>query len=279
MHFGKVTVVSGANGAGKTALCEWLAGFRDRRLLKRWTGASARQAINLELSYTADQDHVLAMDIPCGGIPKFALDCEVQPAPPTVVDFVYLHSRHLDPASDDDLRGLATLFAIDIDTIKALAERVGANGNKRFRHLGFEPEPIEDDAPPESVLHDDGTPHMELVVETYSPSERYPLANFGSSVHTEVLLALAVELARHKSRHLPTLLILEAGEWGFAKGAFDRLADTIDQCAQHCQVLLIEPHNPLDRARMRGREWVQYEIEMEPMRLGQPRQPAALRLC
>jgi hypothetical protein len=279
MRFGKVTVVGGNNGAGKTAICEWLAGLRDPRFLKRWAGTSARQALNLELSYTADKDHLLSMDIAIGQAPRFALDGVVQPAPPTVTDFVYLSQRYIDSTSADDLRGLAQLFSVDADTMQALADSVGASGNKRFRHLGFEAKPLEDDAPPESVLHEDGAPHMQLVVETYSPAERFPLANFGGGVHTEVLLALAAELARFRSRNLPTMLILEAAGWGFAKELFDQVADAIDESARHCQVLLVEPHNRLDRTRMRQREWVQYEIEMEPMRHNQPRVPAKLRVC
>ena len=37
IHLARTTVVSGGNGSGKTALCEWLAGSGDIRLLKRWS--------------------------------------------------------------------------------------------------------------------------------------------------------------------------------------------------------------------------------------------------
>jgi hypothetical protein len=137
---------------------------------------------------------------------------------------------------------------------------------------------LEEGEPPESVQHEDGSPHMQLIVETYSPAERFPLNNFGGGVHTEVLLALASELSRFKSRHLPTMLVLECGDWGFAKERFDQVADAIDKCAEHCQVLFVEPSNTLDTARMREREWVQYKIEMEPRRPNTPRQPAKLQI-
>lgn len=279
MYFGQVTVVSGINGAGKTAICEWLAGFRDTLFLKRWDGTSARQALNLDLGYTAGKDHTLSMDIAVNGMPKFELDGVAQAASPSVVDFVYLPHRYLDPRLGDDLRGLADLFHVDVATVMALAEGVGANGNRRFRHLGFEPRPLEPEDPPESVQHDDGSPHMQLVVETYSPAERFPLNNFGGGVHTEVLLAMAAELARFKSRHLPTMLIVEGAGWGFAKDLFDQVAEAIDQAANHCQVLFIEPHNRLDQARMRAREWVQYEIEVKRIGPGSARSPATLRIC
>jgi hypothetical protein len=279
MHFGQVTVVSGTNGAGKTAICEWLAGFGNTRFLHRWTGTSARRALNLEVRYIADKDHTLSMDVAVNGAPRFELDGVAQPASPLVVDFVYLTRRYLNQTAADDLQGLTELFAVGTDTIVALAESVGANGNTRFRHLGFEPEPLEEGEPPESVLHEDGTPKMQLIVETYSPVERFPLNNFGGGVHTEVLLALASELARFKSRHLPTMLIIEAGGWGFANDRFAQVANAIDRCAEHCQVLFVEPANGLDQARMREREWIQYKIETESMQLGSLRKPAKIRIC
>jgi hypothetical protein len=183
MYFGRVTVLSGANGAGKTAICEWLAGLRDKQLLSRWAGTSARQALNMELSYTAGNDHTLSMDIPVNGPPRFELDSIAQPASPSVIDFVYLSRRYLNPAAADDLRGSSDRFSVDTDTVVGLAESVGANGNKRFRHLGFEPKPVEDGDPPESVQHDDGSPHMQMIVETYSPAERFPLASFCRERH------------------------------------------------------------------------------------------------
>lgn len=93
-----------------------------------------------------------------------------------------MRCRYLNSAAADDLRGTSELFLVDINTVVALAESVGVHGNKRFRHLGFEPKPLEYWDPPESVRHDDGKPHMQLIVETYSPAERYALANFGGGV-------------------------------------------------------------------------------------------------
>jgi hypothetical protein len=278
LHLGKVTVVSGTNGAGKTAICDWVGGVRDKSLLNRWTGRLAFHALDLEIAFTSDKDHILGMSIPVGGTPRLTLDGISQIAPPSVVDTVFLKHRYLPPDAEDDLRGLAKFFSVDTDTIKLIAEQVGASGNRRFRHLGFEPLPLEDDEPPESIVHEDGEPKMQLVIETYAPVERYPLANFSGGVHTEVLLAMAIELAKFKSQYLPTLLLVEGAGWGFAKEAFDQIADPIDECAKHCQVLLIEPHNRLDRARMSEREWVQYEIEMPPMRRDQPRLPARLKI-
>ena len=36
VDFEKVTIVSGSNASGKTALCEWIAGCQDVSFLKRW---------------------------------------------------------------------------------------------------------------------------------------------------------------------------------------------------------------------------------------------------
>ncbi len=278
LHLGKVTVIGGTNGAGKTAICEWVGAVRDKGLLDRWTGRLALHAINLEISFTSDKEHVLAVGIPVGGTARFTLDAAPQLAPPLVIDTVFLGERYLPPDAEDDLRGLAKFFSVDADTIRLVAEEVGASGNKRFRQMGFEPVPLDEGEPPESVIHEDGAPKMRLILETYSPAERYPLANFSGGVHTEVLLSMAIELAKFKSRSLPTLLLIEAAGWGFAKEIFRQVADPIDECAKHCQVIMIEPHNRLDRTRMHDHEWVQYEIEMPPIARGQPRPPAKLKL-
>lgn len=64
LHLGKVTVIGGTNRAGKTAICEWVRAARDKGLLDRWTGSLALHAINLEISFTSDKEHVLDMGIP-----------------------------------------------------------------------------------------------------------------------------------------------------------------------------------------------------------------------
>ena len=275
---GRVTVVGGTyNGAGKTALCEWLSGIRNRDDLRRWIGRRALNALNVEVSYSAQDERVLAMDLAVGDQPRFSLNGVRQPAAPAGVDLVYLKERYLRGESGDDLRDMARLFGVDVETVRAFADHVGAQGNKRFRELSFEPEIPDEGEPPESVLHEDGTPKMQLVVDTYSPAERLPLASMSGGVHTEALLAMAIELAKFRSEQQPTLLILECSDWGFARDVFDRIADAIDDCARHCQVLLIEPNTRFDQARMLAREWVLYEIDWKPSPGRQARSPAAIR--
>lgn len=278
LHLGKVTVIGGTNGAGKTAICEWVGAVRHKCLLNRWAGRLALRAINLEIAFTSAKDHVLGMSIPVNGSALFTLDGIAQLAPPLVIDIVFLRHRYLQPDAEDDLRGLAEFFSVDTDTIRLIAEKVGAGGNGRFRHMGFEPVPLEEDELPESVVHEDGEPKMRLIIETYCPAERYPFSNFSGGVHTEVLLAMAIELAKFKSRSLATLLLIEAAGWGFARENFAKVADPIDECAKYCQVIMIEPHNRLDRKRMSEREWVHYEIEVPRMAHHQPRPPATLKL-
>jgi hypothetical protein len=279
LQLGKVTVIGGTIGAGKTAICEWVAAVCDKSLLNRWVGSRARQAIDLKIAFTSDKDHDIGMSIPVNGTESFTLDGHPQLAPPPAIDTVFLSRRNLPSDAEDDLRGLAKFFSVDTDTIQRIAEVVGASGNKRFRHMGFELVPIEEDELPESVVHADGQPKMQLVIETYSPAEKFPLSSFGSGVHTEVLLAMAIELAKFKSQSKATLLLIDAGDWGFAKEAFEQIADPIDGCAKHCQIIMIEPHNRLDSTRMSEREWVHYEIEVPRWDRDQSRPPAALKLA
>ena len=275
IKLGRVTVVSSTHsGAGRTALCQWLSGIRNRRDLHRWIGGCARRALNVQVSYSDQSERVLAMDVEINSQPRFSLDGIQQPEAPTGIDFVYLKERYLDRRAGDDLTSMARLFGVDVETVRALAEQVGAQGNNRFRELKFEPATADEDAPPESILHEDGTAKMNLFVETYDPSERFPLEFMSASVETEVLLAMAIELAKCRSKQQPTLLIIEGKFWNFMHELFEQIANAIDDCARQCQVLLIEPNFPLDKAQMLKREWLLYNIDRPPSQKNQPRLPA-----
>ncbi|EEX16113.1 transposase [Citreicella sp. SE45] len=219
-HLGKVTVIGGTNGVGKTAICEWVGAVRDKGLLDRWTGSSAFHAINLEISFTSDKEHVLGVGIPAGGTARFTLDGAPQLAPPLVIDTVFLRERYLPPAAEDDLRGLAKFFSVDADTIRLVAEEVGASGNKRFRHLGFEPVPLDEGEPPESVIHEDGTPKMRLTV-------RKGLRALKNSF--EVILE---ERKDEISPRMRTILIGLNGDWLWLDDRIETVSKEIEQISR-----------------------------------------------
>ncbi|MBY3116697.1 hypothetical protein [Rhizobium laguerreae] len=254
MYLGNVTVLSGPNSSGKTAICEWLAGFRDVATLKRWVGHKSRQPINLELAFTHIQAYLLELEVLPGEHAQISLDGVREPLTPAILDFVYLSRRYLDQSAGDDLSSLAKMFAVSPETITSLAKKICAKGDKRFLDLNFEVSANEDDD------EQADEPRRQLIVETHSPGERYPLESFGGGLETELLLAFAVELAKLKSRHHPTLLILQASGWGFDEEQFRDIADRINECVGVCQVLVVEPSIRIDPELSAAREWVRYTL-------------------
>lgn len=56
INFGKVTLISGDNGTGKTSLCEWLASASGQmRLMERWSYQRRSQNIKVEIEYMSPE--------------------------------------------------------------------------------------------------------------------------------------------------------------------------------------------------------------------------------
>ena len=72
----KLTLIAGGNSAGKTALCEWFAGFSDPRYLERWTVflPTDKEGLHIEIEYNDPEHHTITVSIPLNKTPEYTLD-------------------------------------------------------------------------------------------------------------------------------------------------------------------------------------------------------------
>ncbi|RYB04335.1 hypothetical protein [Lichenibacterium ramalinae] len=266
VKLGKVTVLSGQNGVGKSAVCEWVSALRQPRLLDRWTRRNSRDGLDMTMKVGGKGGCAVALSIERGGPEHWRRDGVRQVSSPFAFDVVYLHQRSIDSRSHDDVTGLAEAFGVDRATIEGISGAVSTGSSKRFRDMVIEDETDDEyddgDRPAEGQAPRDVAPRQRLVVETYHRQERRRLTTFGGGVQAEVLLAFAAELARHKSVDVPTVLVIDAGSWGLDSTTFRWVADVIDDCSKCCQVILIEPMCGKHRQEIDRREWVQYVLSI-----------------
>lgn len=78
IELAKLNLVVGGNSAGKTALCDWIAGHVDARHLERWhrTCPEDARGLRTETHYCDPDPHCIAVDFLDEDYPRYTLDGE-----------------------------------------------------------------------------------------------------------------------------------------------------------------------------------------------------------
>jgi hypothetical protein len=77
LDLGKLTLLIGENGSGKTALCEWLASASSTRFLNRWQHVRTdRRRLDVEVRYLDPEPHAVRVSFLSADHPRYSLDGE-----------------------------------------------------------------------------------------------------------------------------------------------------------------------------------------------------------
>lgn len=109
LRLGKLTVLAGGNGTGKTALCEHVGGAADARYLQRWARS---EAVRYDLEYFAPERHSVSIRLVDGVVTwsRDGVSALYQPAPFNVV--LVSSNIHRD-STDSDLQYVSRLLGWD----------------------------------------------------------------------------------------------------------------------------------------------------------------------
>jgi hypothetical protein len=117
IRFGKVTLISGNNGTGKTAITDWLTGGSDHVSLLRWiSSASSADHLRCSLTLFTPEKHILRIEGGSEGIRYFINDTP-SAIPPSSVKFVRLREP---PSSTQDNRDDLSQLSEQLRTDKVL---------------------------------------------------------------------------------------------------------------------------------------------------------------
>lgn len=191
IRLGKVTVIIGANGTGKTALCEWLIGATDPTPLRRWF--DPRQHLRYRVTYYAPFEHQVLIENQYEEV-LYSIDGRAVPYNPLPFRVVTLSAPSPDWKKKTDLGQIAELLHIDKVIVRNLLGRRDPT-NRIYKNAKIE-----------------ATETVRLDVNGTAPGLRWRSLSAGEQVI--VAIEIAIIMAKFMSQYYPTMLILD---WGISK--------------------------------------------------------------
>jgi len=245
IRLAKLTLVIGDNGTGKTAFCEWLAGFADIDHIRRWRRpGNPGYPIDVALRYYGPEGRTLGMLIDGDGRVRFSdngLGAPVSAHPMRI-----LYPRLLNDDRDlNDLQLIASWLAIDEALVMNLCEEIQSPASATVRNIRFQPD-------------EDGVIRIHADVKGTAPGLALSLLSYGEQ--QRVFLELAMTAARAYAKHVPTLLILEDAVTALDKEAFKRYAHELADPNSLFQTILVLPVLPATDLDVAELEWLGWEI-------------------
>lgn len=252
LELGKLTLLIGENGTGKTALCEWLAAASSARYLKRWqTLWSGRRPLDVEVCYLDPEPHSARVSFLSQHHPHYVLDGEATAISTASLRILFPGKLRfgLEPGEPDDLDLIAKVLRLEPLEVLALCEEVSREGTDDVRRLWFEQDPEDG-----NVLQTDvkGT-HAGLPFRALSGSECI-----------RVLMELCIIAANRYAKTQPTILILDAGAWNLDTDWLERYGEFLSSPAIGFQTIASLPTRNLDLNKLRWAGWKVFHLEGVP---------------
>ena len=195
LEFGKVTLITGNNGTGKTALWQWAAGIGDEAQLSRWldTGDS-KSPIKVQITYFDPVTRNVGFRIEEHQLVQYTLDNKPVPFQPFNIRFI----APKDPREIrnwrrmSDLRRLSAVFGLSPAVMAKLVEATVPTGEFiQFLCLRRKRK------------------RVRLMIRLRGNNFDLPLVSLSSSELALTFIEIATGLARFSASYMPTALILD----------------------------------------------------------------------
>jgi len=251
IDFGKLTLFIGENGAGKTALCEWLAAVSEPRYLHRWeTIRRDRSRVDIEVRYFDPAPHIARVSFLAQDYPRYQLDGKFTVVPAAPVKVIYPGELEMSWSDEkpDDLELLCRVLGLDRYEILALCETLPASGVTDVTRVWFQQD-------------EDGYILRADVMGTH------PGLTFGglsSSERQRVLMTLAILAANRFAERQPTLLILDAGAWRLDTASLKLYGEILVSPAMGFQTIAAIPTQDLNLDELRWAGWQVIRLKGQP---------------
>jgi hypothetical protein len=236
IEFGKVTVLHGDNGSGKTALCDWLQGISDPSALSRWVPGGRTGNLSFEVTYLDPFQQKLRVRVQSADEIEYFVNGEPVPFDPNPVRFVRLRDLRRSCFSDalpamTDLEFLSRTLSVSTSLVRNMMPLVGVQygstaGGIRIQHG-------QDGAI--SVWTDvHGTLPGLGLQDQLSNTER-----------SRVLLEIAAVFARQSAKRVPTVLLIDWAAKSFDSTWMSRVIEFLSSDDNPFQTVLERVTNGL----------------------------------
>lgn len=263
LQFSKATLIRGGEAVGKSAICEWLAGFVKPLTLERWR---EDHHDDIRLEYFSPEPQTLRLEIADGEVRRYWGASRLVDAPRDL-NIIYLPAQYdakrwHDYA--DDLAWIASIFAAEREDVKHLCEDIRINGDPLCRNMEFREEHEEEE---ERFKRDGWYLYVDSIFFRDGVMKE-KFVRLGLLATSEVIITMvqfAAALARLRAIHAPTLLVLDGSGWNWSEELFDSFAPFLAN--QPYQVVLTHAcHRPLNLLKQEWTDWQAVEIKHDSER-------------
>jgi len=241
IEFAKITIIeSNSNGAGKTAICEWLSSVSAINGLERWVNC---EKLNIEISLHTPEPHLIEVSVSSGKIVYKVDHIDITSSPfPFIcyfLDFNYL-KRKYNKTSDF----IAEFINISPVLLDNLFDCVCKNKKGILKSIRF--------ATQEELVQVDDSgnekePDVQDVYCKIHDNEFYlPFESLSGSERTRVLLEIIIVSLNERSKFTPTLLFIEMNETFLSKESFQPYIERLNSIDTSFQTIITTHSNILN---------------------------------
>jgi len=226
INLGKVTLVTGENGTGKSTIVEILYSYFEQKILPRWN--KPKFTFSTEINLDNPVLSTFTATIKNNQL-FYSIKKEQQPFVP--YDFFVLYLRETIHSNTDDLKTIADCFGLDRAFVKSMLTTSGIKHGLRTKRMEIE----ETRAKPYPV------DKLKVDVGNWWPQ------SFGSCSGTEkssVILDIAISFATEISKFKSVLLLIDwSPTYSFDDLNIKKYLDYLQSTQAHFQTIFVS-HNP-----------------------------------
>jgi energy-coupling factor transporter ATP-binding protein EcfA2 len=259
IRFGKLTVVVGGNGSGKTALCEWLAGLGDPSQLRRWDHPREEQPkLKMQVTYFDPMVKHARIEVTDKDVIQYYFENREVPFYPLKLGLVrlpqyFIREQHEDD-NRDELQLVSDILKVSTSTVRNLIPYVNRHNQGSVKNLRL------------VDTHDGFT----LLADHEGESVARCFRKTSDSQRGKTLIELCVAMARFSAEFLPTILMIEGGILSFDSKNFTKYAEYLLSSEHHFQTILMLIEAPrIESIRWSGWEFARLLGESRNVRIDQ----------
>jgi hypothetical protein len=256
IRFGKLTVILGDNGGGKSAICEWLSSLADPSALGRWERPRGKP-LKLQITYFDPAEQRARIEVQEGQAVTYFSDDRPVPFFPLRLGIVHLRNyagilRGASEGTCDELDVVSNIMGVHASVVRALVPRINIQNAGCWSNIGLE-------------THNG---MWRLYAQHDIEAKPFRFMKMSDGQRHALLIELCVAMAKFYSETVPTLLILDGGMGLLDPAYFERYVSYLLAPDMHFQSLmtLVQLRN---RPSWAGWEFVQLSGSNMDVRIDQ----------
>ena len=195
----KLTLIAGGNSAGKTALCEWFAGFSGPEYLERWKEYQEK-SLRMEIEYSDPEQHTFAISILLNKIPVYTLDGTPSSLATLPLKTIFPGTITFENyENQDDIELISDAMNIHRYELQNLCEDSSVHESGYIKEIRFEKE--------------NERCYFFANLQSIKADKPIPLRLLADTERYQLMIELGILAARKFAELSPTLLILDSGFW------------------------------------------------------------------